>query len=86
MNRSFAKNTRKNRRADGYLCSHQDVFIIADVCNESGYDILGQMSMSFFVASGTVPITALSFLYDEVSLNRSLFLLKADQNSSRREF
>ncbi|MEI4789093.1 DUF1444 domain-containing protein [Bacillus sp. FJAT-53060] len=55
---------------------HQDVFIIADVRNESGYDILGQMSMSFF-ASGTVPITALSFLYDEGKLEPIFILAKS---------
>ncbi|MEV5112464.1 DUF1444 domain-containing protein [Peribacillus frigoritolerans] len=46
---------------------HQDVIIIADVKNDTGYDILAQMAMSFF-ASGHVPITALSFLYEENEL------------------
>lgn len=46
---------------------HQDVIIIADVQNETGYDVLAQMAMSFF-ASGHVPITALSFLYEEDEL------------------
>jgi uncharacterized protein YtpQ (UPF0354 family) len=46
---------------------HQDVLIIADVRNNTGYDIIAQMAMSFF-ASGRVPITALSFLYEDGEL------------------
>ncbi|MFT8322757.1 MAG: DUF1444 domain-containing protein [Bacillus sp. (in: firmicutes)] len=52
---------------------HQDVLIIADIKNETGYDILAQMNMSFF-ASGRVPITALSFLYEEGNLE-PIFIL-----------
>ncbi|MEC3656646.1 DUF1444 domain-containing protein [Bacillus siamensis] len=55
---------------------HQDVLILADIRNESGYDILGQMSMSFF-ASGTVPITALSFLYNEGRLEPVFIMAKS---------
>jgi uncharacterized protein YtpQ (UPF0354 family) len=52
---------------------HQDVLIIADIRNNTGYDILAQMTMSFF-ASGRVPITALSFLYEEGELE-PIFIL-----------
>lgn len=52
---------------------HQDVLIIADVRNVAGYDILAQMAMSFF-ASGRIPITALSFLYDNNELE-PIFIL-----------
>lgn len=52
---------------------HQDVIIIADVQNETGYDILAQMAMSFFT-NGHVPITALSFLYEEDELE-PIFIL-----------
>ncbi|MED4533476.1 DUF1444 domain-containing protein [Metabacillus fastidiosus] len=52
---------------------HQDVLIIVDVRNETGYDILAQLTMSFF-ASGTVPITALSFLYEDNRLE-PIFIL-----------
>ncbi|MGG3572705.1 DUF1444 domain-containing protein [Bacillus gobiensis] len=55
---------------------HQDVLILADVKNEAGYDILGQMSMSFF-ASGTVPITALSFLYQDGKLEPVFIMAKS---------
>jgi uncharacterized protein YtpQ (UPF0354 family) len=46
---------------------HQDVLIIADIQNENGYDILAQMTMSFFT-NGHVPITALSFVYENGEL------------------
>jgi len=52
---------------------HQDVLIIADIINETGYDILAEMTMSFF-ASGHVPITALSFLYENGELE-PIFIL-----------
>jgi uncharacterized protein YtpQ (UPF0354 family) len=59
---------------------HQDVIIIADVQNETGYDILAQMAMSFFT-NGHVPITALSFLYEEDELEPIFILGK----NKRRE-
>jgi uncharacterized protein YtpQ (UPF0354 family) len=52
---------------------HQDVLIIADIRNETGYDILAQMNMSFFT-NGLVPITALSFLYSDGQLE-PIFIL-----------
>ncbi len=52
---------------------HQDVLIIVDVQNDTGYDILAQMTMSFF-ASGRVPITALSFIYEDGKLE-PIFIL-----------
>ncbi|MFH7819531.1 DUF1444 domain-containing protein [Neobacillus thermocopriae] len=52
---------------------HQDVLIIADVRNYRGYDVMAQMAMSFF-ASGRVPITALSFLYENGELE-PIFIL-----------
>jgi uncharacterized protein YtpQ (UPF0354 family) len=54
---------------------HQDVLIIVDVRNNTGYDILAQLTMSFF-ASGTVPITALSFLYENNKLEPVFILGK----------
>lgn len=52
---------------------HQDVLLIVDIRNDTGYDILAQLTMSFF-ASGTIPITALSFLYEEKKLE-PIFIL-----------
>ncbi|MDQ0224559.1 DUF1444 domain-containing protein [Metabacillus niabensis] len=59
---------------------HQDVLIIVDVRNNTGYDILAQLTMSFF-ASGTVPITALSFLYDNAKLE-PIFILGKNRSKS----
>ncbi|MBM7554927.1 DUF1444 domain-containing protein [Thalassobacillus pellis] len=52
---------------------HQDVIIFADVKNPSGYDILAQMAMKFF-AEGVVPVTSLSFLYEDKQLE-PIFIL-----------
>ncbi|MED4203037.1 DUF1444 domain-containing protein [Neobacillus mesonae] len=52
---------------------HQDVLIIADIRNDRGYDVLAQMTMSFF-AGGRVPITALSFYYENGELE-PIFIL-----------
>lgn len=60
---------------------HQDVLIFADIVNETGYDVLGQMTMSFFV-NGRVPITALPFLYNDGKLEPIFILAK---NRPQRE-
>ncbi|HET7656887.1 MAG TPA: DUF1444 domain-containing protein [Bacillales bacterium] len=57
-------------RAKGDLAvavPHQDVLLFADLENDTGYDVLGQMTMSFFT-NGRVPITALPFLYEDGEL------------------
>ncbi len=54
---------------------HQDVLIFADIINNTGYDVLGQMTMSFF-ANGRVPITALPFLYEDGKLEPIFILAK----------
>lgn len=58
---------------------HQDVLIIADIQNDTGYDILGQMAMKFF-AEGRVPVTALSFLYEKKELEPIFILAKNKKN------
>ncbi|SFE95649.1 DUF1444 family protein [Alteribacillus iranensis] len=52
---------------------HQDVLIIADIRNKTGYDILGQMTFRFY-SDGRVPITALPFLYENNKLE-PIFIL-----------
>jgi uncharacterized protein YtpQ (UPF0354 family) len=42
---------------------HQDVLILADIRNEKGYEILGEMAMHFFT-NGRVPITVMPFLFE----------------------
>ena len=46
---------------------HQDVLIIGDIRNDVGYDVLAQMTMHFFTV-GMIPITSLSFVYDNEKL------------------
>lgn len=74
LNESFLKEMEQ--QVSGTMAvavPHQDVLIIADIQNDTGYDILAQMTMSFF-ASGRVPITALSFLYENGELE-PIFIL-----------
>lgn len=52
---------------------HQDVLILADIRNKIGYDVLGQMVMSFY-RQGSVPITMLPFDYKEGQLE-PIFIL-----------
>jgi len=54
---------------------HQDVLIIADICNATGYDILAQLAMKFF-AEGTTPITSLAFLYENHKLEPIFIMAK----------
>ncbi|MBM7649655.1 uncharacterized protein YtpQ (UPF0354 family) [Bacillus ectoiniformans] len=54
---------------------HGDVLIIGDIRNETGYDVLAQMTMSFFT-NGHIPVTALSFLYEEGVLEPIFIMAK----------
>lgn len=54
---------------------HQDVLIIGDIRNEVGYDVLAQMTMHFFTV-GAVPITSLSFVYEDGHLEPIFILAK----------
>jgi len=54
---------------------HQDVLIMADIRNKTGYDILAQMTMKFFT-EGRIPITALPFLYEDKKLTPIFILAK----------
>jgi uncharacterized protein YtpQ (UPF0354 family) len=74
LNESWLRDMKKSMKGTmAVAIPHQDVIIVADVENDTGYDILAQMAMSFF-ASGHVPITALSFLY-EVDGLEPIFIL-----------
>ncbi|RDI44315.1 uncharacterized protein YtpQ (UPF0354 family) [Falsibacillus pallidus] len=74
LNASFLEGMSEKMEGEMTLAvPHQDVLIIGDIRNETGYDILAQMTMSFF-AAGTVPITALSFLYENGELD-PIFIL-----------
>ncbi|MGM9988875.1 MAG: DUF1444 family protein [Bacillaceae bacterium] len=54
---------------------HQDVLIIGDIRNEIGYDVMAQMMMQFFM-KGDVPITSLSFVYEDEELEPVFILGK----------
>lgn len=58
---------------------HQDVLIIGDIRNNVGYDVLAQMTMHFF-SVGMVPITSLSFVYDQDKLEPIFILAKNKSN------
>ncbi|WAA13948.1 DUF1444 domain-containing protein [Fervidibacillus halotolerans] len=73
----------KNKVKGTFVISipHQDVIIFADIQNDTGYDILAQMSMHFFT-NGLVPITSLSFLYKDGELEPIFIMAK---NRPRKE-
>jgi uncharacterized protein YtpQ (UPF0354 family) len=65
LNVSFLEKFKQDISGDmAVAVPHQDVFILADLQNEKGYDILGQMCMHFFT-NGRVPITVMPFLYED---------------------
>lgn len=81
LNDSFLKEMAGKMEGEMTVAvPHQDVLIIGDMRNETGYDILAQMAMAFF-ANGHVPITALSFIYDDGELEPVFILGK----NKRRE-
>ena len=61
---------------------HQDVLIIGDIRNDTGYDVLAQMTMHFFT-TGIVPVTSLSFIYENDKLE-PIFIM-AKNRVARRE-
>lgn len=74
LNKGFLNEMQKQITGTMVLAvPHQDVLIIADIRNDRGYDVIAQMAMSFF-ANGHVPITALSFLYEDGELE-PIFIL-----------
>jgi len=76
LNERFLKEMSERVEGDMTVSvPHGDVLIIGDIRNETGYDVLAQMAMSFF-ASGRVPITALSFVYEEGHLEPIFILAK----------
>ncbi|WP_442595546.1 DUF1444 domain-containing protein [Neobacillus sp. D3-1R] len=76
LNESFLKQMENEISGNMVLAvPHQDVLIIADIQNNTGYDVLAQMAMAFF-ANGKVPITALSFAYENGELEPMFILGK----------
>jgi len=76
LNENFLKDMQTKIEGDMTLSvPHQDVLIVGDIRNETGYDVLAQMTMHFF-AVGTVPITSLSFIYEDGELEPIFILAK----------
>ncbi|WP_064092678.1 DUF1444 domain-containing protein [Rossellomorea aquimaris] len=74
LNDSFLKQMSEDVQGEMTVAvPHQDVLVIGDIRNETGYDVLAQLTMSFFT-TGNVPITALSFVYEEGELE-PIFIL-----------
>lgn len=74
LNEAFLEEMRKKCQGDmAVAVPHQDVLVIADIQNDTGYDVLAQMTMRFF-SEGRVPITALPFIYEDKQLE-PIFIL-----------
>jgi|SRR5690625_2042579 len=68
LNDAFLEEMASKSEGDlAIAVPHQDVLILADIRNDSGYDILAQMTMKFF-AEGRIPITSLPFIYENKTL------------------
>lgn len=76
LNDSFLAEMAEKAKGELVIAvPHQDVLIAADIQNKTGYDILAQMTMQFF-AEGRVPITSLSFVYEDGKLTPIFILAK----------
>lgn len=76
LNEPFLEEMKANSKGElAVAVPHQDVLIIADIQNKTGYDILAQMTMKFF-AEGRIPITSLSFIYEDKKLEPIFILAK----------
>jgi len=83
LNESFLKEMSSKIEGDMTVSvPHQDVLIIGDIRNEVGYDVLAQMTMHFFTV-GMVPITSLSFVYEDGELEPIFILAKNKPNKEQ---
>src|SRR5690625_4185373 len=85
LNESFLEEMKTNAKGElAISVPHQDVLIFADVQNQTGYDIRAQMTMKFF-AEGRIPVTSLSFTYEDKKLTPIFILAKNKPNHERKE-
>ncbi|GGA82464.1 DUF1444 domain-containing protein [Ornithinibacillus halotolerans] len=76
LNDSILDDLKKKSKGDiAVAVPHQDVLIVADIQNKTGYDILAQMTMKFFT-EGRIPITSLPFIYEDDKLTPIFILAK----------
>ncbi|MFD1863796.1 DUF1444 family protein [Planococcus chinensis] len=84
LNENFLKDMKSKITGDMTVSvPHQDVLIIGDIRNETGYDVLAQMAMHFFT-NGKVPITSLSFIYENGSLE-PIFIMAKNQPTKEQD-
>ncbi|MBC1934758.1 DUF1444 domain-containing protein [Listeria grandensis] len=76
LNEPFLEEMRAQIEGEMVLAvPHQDVLIIADIRNNTGYDVLAHMTMQFF-ADGLAPITSLPLVYNDGKLEPIFIMAK----------
>ncbi len=84
LNEAFLEEMKANSKGEmAVAVPHQDVLIIADIQNKTGYDILAQMTMKFF-AEGRIPITSLPFIYEDKELEPVFIMAKNKPENKNR--
>ncbi|SDB93967.1 Uncharacterized protein YtpQ, UPF0354 family [Pelagirhabdus alkalitolerans] len=84
LNKSWLKTFKEEAKGEVVLSvPHQDTLIVADIVNDAGYDIIAQMAMQFF-AEGRVPITSLSFVYEDDEL-KPIFILAKKKPTDKQD-
>ncbi|MEX3466575.1 DUF1444 domain-containing protein [Staphylococcus capitis] len=82
LNTSFLNEVQEQCEGEMLVAvPHQDVLIIADIHNKTGYDVMAHLTMEFFT-KGLVPITSLSFGYDKGHLE-PIFILGKNNKQKR---
>lgn len=82
LNTSYLNDFEKQCEGEMLVAiPHQDVLIVADIRNKTGYDVMAHLTMEFFT-KGLVPITSLSFGYDSGHLE-PIFILGKNNKQKR---
>ena len=82
LNTSFLNEVQEQCEGEMLVAvPHQDVLIIADIRNKTGYDVMAHLTMEFFT-KGLVPITSLSFGYKKEHLE-PIFILGKNNKQKR---
>ena len=82
LNTSFLNHIQHHCEGERLVgVPHQDVLILADIRNKTGYDVMAHLTMEFFT-KGLVPITSLSFGYDNGHLE-PIFILGKNNKQKR---
>lgn len=85
LNESFLQQMSEQIEGDMTVSvPHQDVLIIGDIRSEVGYDVLAQMTMHYFTV-GMVPITSLSFVYENGKLEPIFILAKNKVSKEQKD-